>query len=442
MALNTTLPPWITQGGDAARNLALGAQVGSAIAQNSLARQRLALEAERMNQTAKQQEVLFPLKVTALKQELVANDLANKKAIDDRQQLLNGAQALTALTTDMQQEMQKEQPDYNRLNLQLLRLRQKYPAATGTPLDKAVEGFLQKSETSFKQRRALEQMRTSGAILDQSTIPNAAGGTDTFKKEQKPIPGMTPTRQTINGVTYETFDVQGGTEEDRAARAKAAGLEASGISVEGRMLYSRPRSGEEITVTTPDGTTVTRRVGGGQSPDALTTANKTRMQEESRKADLTMMALDKAAGAIRSSPDAIGVQGAVRELGEKLWGQLNPTESTSTRITDTREKARLAFQAIAESLRVDTGNMSKYELSQLEDAGKTLNLDEAPQTAMNKLQNLRNAVVARQISTLHSLGQPVPGTVLNRVPASEVSTMVSQGLMTVEESLRWYDLRK
>jgi hypothetical protein len=126
---------------------------------------------------------------------------------------------------------------------------------------------------------------------------------------------------------------------------------------------------------------------------------------------------------------------------ERASGILNPNAEIQTPVTDTRQKASLAFSRVAKSLRVDSGNMSRYELNKLEQAGDVLSATEAPQTALKKLSNLQDAVVGQQLRRLRFLGQKTPDTVLRKIPDAEIPDLVRDGLLSKEDAMRWHSLK-
>lgn len=172
-----------------------------------------------------------------------------------------------------------------------------------------------------------------------------------------------------------------------------------------------------------------------------TTAATTKLQEEAISGGNAMRSLDDAISAIQSHPEAIGVSGIVGSAVERAKGQLNPNSVTDTTITDTRQKASLAFSRVAKGLRVDSGNMSRYELNKLEQAGDVLDWKEAPQTALKKLNNLQAVVIGQQLRNLKARNASVKDDLLRKIDPSEVLGLVSDGLLSKEDAIRWHSLK-
>lgn len=172
-----------------------------------------------------------------------------------------------------------------------------------------------------------------------------------------------------------------------------------------------------------------------------TTGALTQSQEQSLNADQALSALNDAMSAIKANPTAIGVRGIIGENLEKAKGQLNPNAPLDTPTTDTRQKASIAFSRVAKSLRVDSGNMSRYELNKLEQAGDVLSFSEAPQTAQNKLNNLKAAVIGQKLRQLKFQNATVTDSVLREIPDSEVEELFNANLLTLDQALRWKNLK-
>lgn len=197
------------------------------------------------------------------------------------------------------------------------------------------------------------------------------------------------------------------------------------------------KMGMSIT-TNPDGT-----MTFVQGPaNALTVGSKTKLQEQELSNEEALQALGTAITGIEKHPEAIGIRGKVGAVVEKAKGQLNPNSQMDTPIADTQQKASIAFSRIAPALRVDSGNMSKYELARLEEAGYVLKAEEAPQTALNKLRNLQAVVVGKQLRTLKVQGKPIPDSVLLEVQGTEIGDLLKSGLLSPDDAKRLYKLHK
>lgn len=171
----------------------------------------------------------------------------------------------------------------------------------------------------------------------------------------------------------------------------------------------------------------------------ITTETRTDVEKQSRAADIGLMELDKARKAVESTPQAFGVKGIVGEKVEQVRSQFG---STKTPITEARHQAAVTFVNIAKSLRVDSGNMSRYELNQLESIGDITGWESTPDIALTKVANLENALIAKQLRTGKSTNKRVDESLLRRIKSSEVAGLVRENLLSVEDAVRWHQLKK
>lgn len=172
---------------------------------------------------------------------------------------------------------------------------------------------------------------------------------------------------------------------------------------------------------------------GGPTPANLTEINKQLMSS-----DTALHELDRAEQAIRTQPSAFGVRGVANELLEVGRGVIDP--NTPAPVTDARNEAGIMFTKIAESLRVDSGNMSLYERRQLEKVGDITSWRDNPRAALDKVTNVRNAIVGKELRLLQEKGAKPKDALLRRIPASEVPALVDSGLIDQETLLRWREV--
>lgn len=172
-----------------------------------------------------------------------------------------------------------------------------------------------------------------------------------------------------------------------------------------------------------------------------TTATTTKLQGQSLDGARAISALDDSIKTIQNNPEAFGLRGAVGQVVEKVKGQLNPNDPMDTPISNARQKASIAFADIAKSLRTDSGNMSKYELTKLEQAGSILDWSESPQIALMKQKNLLAVVIGQQLRNLKARNAPVDDTLLKKIDPSEVIGLGQEGLLTEDELRRWHRMK-
>lgn len=164
------------------------------------------------------------------------------------------------------------------------------------------------------------------------------------------------------------------------------------------------------------------------------------LQKKNIEADIALRKLDEAITTINQHPEAFGVRGVVGQAVESIQGQLDP--SASADVTRAREKAGLAFVEIAKSLRTDSGNMSRYEQNKLAEIGDVRDWKTSPQQALAKFGEIRDALIAKKLRQLKSLSAKPDDSLLRRIPSSEVSGLYSDGLLSKDDALKWYALRK
>lgn len=174
----------------------------------------------------------------------------------------------------------------------------------------------------------------------------------------------------------------------------------------------------------------------------LTTGALTQSQEESLSANAALTALDDSITATSAHPEAFGVQGKARRIAEQAQGQLNPNTPMETPIADTQQKASIAFARVARSLRPDSGNMSRYELGKLEQAGDVLGAEVSPQEALTKQKNLRAAVIGQELRRLEQRHAEPDANLLRKIPADELSGLLQAGLLTEAQARRWYQINR
>lgn len=191
---------------------------------------------------------------------------------------------------------------------------------------------------------------------------------------------------------------------------------------------------------TPTTTASTNRVAPSvtrvQRPP--TTAGTTKMQEESRGADMSLRQLVDLRGQIDSHPEAFGIRGAMNKWKEVLAGTIDPkADATVTRI---RQKAGQTFVSIAKSLRPDVGNMSKFELDRLMELGDLTTLESVPSVAAAKSDELITMQVAKKLRIARDLKEPISDMVLKAIEPADVVDLLDDQLLTEADMLRTINL--
>lgn len=172
----------------------------------------------------------------------------------------------------------------------------------------------------------------------------------------------------------------------------------------------------------------------------LTTGAAKNFQEDSIKLDGAIAALSRAQKVVQEVPEAFGIGGIGRELFETATGQINP--NAPAKVSKARQEAGLAFVEVADMLRTDSGNMSRYEQERLRELGDIRDWKDYPERAAQKLDSINKMVIAKKIRIAKALKSKIDDNLLRSIPSSEVIGLGSSGLLTEEEAQRWYRLNK
>lgn len=172
----------------------------------------------------------------------------------------------------------------------------------------------------------------------------------------------------------------------------------------------------------------------------ITRTTTVQLQKENIAADRALHKLDTLTDTIRSTPEAFGLRGVGGEILETVQGQFNP--NLDPKISNAREQAGLAFVELADSLRTDTGNMSRYEQERLKELGDTRTWKDYPARALGKAETIKKAIIAKKLRIMKGLNAKPDDTFLKSIPSSEIAGLYSSGLISKEAALRWHDLKR
>ena len=220
--------------------------------------------------------------------------------------------------------------------------------------------------------------------------------------------------------------------QNERERLRASGDTQRLAEIEKAILNEQTETGEVIESTPGGGFRIVRGKGIGTAGQ-LTTGAATVAQTGLQKDLNAISSLDQAIAAAESHPEALGLQGKVRKVGEQIKGQLSPGSAMDTPVTDTQQKLGMAFSSIAQSLKVDS-QLNRDELKMLKDVGDTLDFTEAPQTALNKLKNLRNLSYRNAVRKAKVLNQPT-ATLITAMPRTSLLDLFQSGDLTQAEVL-------
>lgn len=171
------------------------------------------------------------------------------------------------------------------------------------------------------------------------------------------------------------------------------------------------------------------------------TAPTVRADAQKKTASITtgLAELDRAEQVIRGVPEAFGALGIAKEAVEQFRGVFDA--NTPAPITKARHEAALTFTKLADSLRVDVGNMSLYERTQLEKVGDVTGWRDRPPAALAKYENIRNALIGQKLRNLKLTQQRPDDTFLRQIPGSEIIALYRDNLLNDEDALRWQSLK-
>lgn len=393
-----------------------GRQLGQEQQRINLSQRRLMLEEAQGQREQQKFDLLLPLQI---KQQELENANAGMVAFTRLQQLRQLTQQNAALPEllDLQMRFQENPEGYGKavLKEEYKSLVKRFPKAfvsgVGAEIKQGIEADVMIDGWANRLKSAQDKLKGTGLAI-QGFNPKT-GSIELMRESAAPA---TP------------------------AQAAALGMEPSTINASGQVTYARPRQNETFDITLPDGTKIHKGPAGGDSD--LTSGTKGELQKKSLEIDNALSVLDQGLTALQQHPEAAGIVGKGLQLLEQGKGQLFPNAQIDTTITETRHKLGLAFVAIAKGLRVDSGNMSRYELNQLEQLGDLTQLEEAPQTALTKGRNIRNILIGQKLRTDHTLGKPVPDNFLQTIPDAEFVPLFRNGLLTEEEAQRLYNLKQ
>lgn len=406
-----------------------GRRVGIAQQHADIAKQQLAMEMAQL-----------PLHMTIQQQNADMNALKIQDGLRARQNLIDTETAFSGLADTVHHAMTDAAPvDVNPFFFEAVA---KHPRLAET---ERFQTLWKDYNTSLNAKLALQEAKNAAKAQEFTpgfgTAVNPITGQPEAYWRQSPnnAPLVKPDKETPSTAQKNFKDLK--TYQQALSDAMASG-DPVRIAAAKRDLDTFGAMVTPPTQTVYDPKTGQPIFTSGKQIGDLTVATRTKMQEQEFSDSEALRTLGEAIGGIEANPTAIGVRGVVGQAVEKARGQINPNEPLSTPITDTRQKASIAFSRVAPALRVDSGNMSKYELNKLEQAGDVLDPTEAPQTALNKLRNLQAVVVARQLRVLKAQGKPVDDVTLRAIRGEEIAGLLQSGLLSQEDALRLYRIHK
>lgn len=184
----------------------------------------------------------------------------------------------------------------------------------------------------------------------------------------------------------------------------------------------------------------TRGATGATDKTGLTTSMRTELQQADNDTLMALQTIDKLRQTVINNPNAWGPRGKFMELVETGQGILDPDAEASNK--SAINEADISFSQLANAFRVGGGAVSDYEEKKLNKAVAITGWKESKRSAQDKLDNLQDAAVARQLRVAKALDKPVPDDVLRRVYEPELEALRKAGLLTNEDLGRYFDLTR
>jgi hypothetical protein len=365
-----------------------------------LALRNQAQKSQAADRRIRERELAARIAGIELENQKLSAEIQQRAAFDAQMLNVNTAitKAKTAFDASREAGDQQPEPDWERLRVQ-----EALQQAPNNPHTQVFVKRVQDAEELAIKRRELEMQGQRQATLDQLSSQRLSNSEARTRNEA--------TRLQLQQMGFSLRQV------DQMMKASELGYD-----IQGQPDVS-PQGGGPVPTLVP-----------AQRP--LTTTTLSQVQQRSSEADTALASLQDAVSAIQKNPEAIGVRGIIGQTIENVKGNINPRSTDPTPITDTRQKASIAFANIAKSLRVDSGNMSRYELTKLEQAGDVLSWEKGAPGALNQLANIQNAVVAQKLRLLKLQRAKPDDTVLRSIAKSEFADLLRDNLLTLEDVAR------
>lgn len=420
-----------------------GQQLAQGRRQLNLAQQRIDIERSQEKRLSEAQSLLLPLQKTAL--DLTNQNAGIKLKADEFQfKVMTQANAALPAIYDLMLRFQSNPEGYNNevLRQEWRSLLGHFPSAGVSQAGQQVWQALE-AQPMFEARlkRIEEAKRRLG---DDLRSFNPDSGAATFQTESELAAGRLEVARANSDIARANVGLRGvGTQ----LRAREAGVE-----IDNPPTIPPPISQRAPRVDAFDGVTVTP-LQSTNAPAAsaapaptlrtverpLTTANITALQKADLDADSALVRLDILKRTIKEQPDAFGVVGVGKEFAEILSGIANPNADAS--ITKARQEAGLTFVELAESLRTDTGNMSRWEQERLKDLGDTRSWKDNPTRALAKADTIQKLVIGKKLRAMKALRASPDDNFLRQIEDErDVVGLYQSGLLTIEDAKRWKNL--
>lgn len=306
--------PWLLQTADAGGSLAKGAAVGQAISANRARRDAIRMQREQFAQE-------LPLRQAASKADLLrAGAQAAEFVLKQNDQEASGL--FGALVADIAGRQAWADPASEQ---SLWAFTERYPQVAEK------DGFKAVLERMKVARDAAERTEAAQALIKQREASTKLAEARTTALTQDP--------------------------DDFTQRAKALGLEPSGIDAQGRTTFARPRVTEETTVT-PGGVTIKK------GPSTVTTATQTRFEQAEANALQTASRARRLLPLL--SPENVGPRGMLTRTAEAVAGTAIPGYKVGTAI-EAVTVARQFKSGLIDMLKSDS-NISVKEVDAIEGA--------------------------------------------------------------------------
>jgi len=172
-----------------------------------------------------------------------------------------------------------------------------------------------------------------------------------------------------------------------------------------------------------------------------TTATVTENQQKVKADEIATKTLAEAMDFVRTRPEAFGPQGKALAAAEKARS-MRSGGKTPMPVTEARQAATRNFITIADSIRVDSGNMNQKELELLKDAGDITGWLDDPGSSARKLDGLMRLKITQLKKRYDVLRTEPPADLITSLPDRALAYAVHEGLLTKDKAEAEFNRRR
>lgn len=172
-----------------------------------------------------------------------------------------------------------------------------------------------------------------------------------------------------------------------------------------------------------------------------TTATVTDNQQKVMADEIATKTLSEAMEFVRTRPEAFGPQGKALAAAEKARS-IASGGKTPMPVTEARQAATRNFITIADSIRVDSGNMNQKELALLEEAGNITGWLDDPGSSARKLDGLMRLKITQLKKRYDVLKTAPPDSLIASLPDRALAYAVHEGLLAKDRAEAEFNRRR